>query len=115
MDIRVLNMSCTSLSTMAEVTDKLFTPAAAETVPLPLMLAFFNVMNHLALRGTLKYFIREHVRLAEGFVTHEVTANIETMANIASRMKNKKSATGTIFVSPPGYMYLPDQYNSSCT
>ena len=35
MDVRLMNMPCTSLDEMAEVTDKIFTPAAAETIPLP--------------------------------------------------------------------------------
>ena len=35
MDVRLMNMPCTSLSEMAEVTDKIFMPAAAETIPLP--------------------------------------------------------------------------------
>ena len=35
MDVVLMNMPCTSLSEMAEVTDKIFTPAAAETIPLP--------------------------------------------------------------------------------
>ena len=35
MDIRVMNMPCTSLSEMAEGTDKIFAPAAAKTIPLP--------------------------------------------------------------------------------
>ena len=34
-DVRLMNMPCTSLDEMAEVTDKIFTPAAAETIPLP--------------------------------------------------------------------------------
>ena len=34
MVVRLLNMPCTLLSEMAEVTDKIFTPAAAETIPL---------------------------------------------------------------------------------
>ena len=29
------------------------------------------------------------------------------MSNIATMMKDKKSSTGTVFVSPPGYRYLP--------
>ena len=35
MDVRLMNMPCTSLSEKAEVTNKIFTPAAAETIPLP--------------------------------------------------------------------------------
>ena len=107
MNFRVMNIPCTSLSDMEEVTDKIFTPAAAETIPLPPMLVYSNVIDHFALRGTLKYFEPEHVRFTEEFVTDEITAYVEIMANIARRMKNKKSTTGTVFVSPPCYMYLP--------
>ena len=54
MDVRLMNMLCTSLSEMAEVTDKIFTPAAAETIPLPPILVYSNVIDHLVLRGTLR-------------------------------------------------------------
>ena len=50
-DVRVMNMPCTSLSEMAEVTDKIFAPAVAETMPLPPILVYSNVLDHLALRG----------------------------------------------------------------
>ena len=53
MVVRVMNMPCTSLSEMAEVTDKIIAPAAAETIPLPPILVYSNVLDHLALRGTL--------------------------------------------------------------
>ena len=56
MDVRSMNMPFTSLSEMAEVTNKIFTPAAAETIPLPPILVYSNVIDHLALRGTLRYF-----------------------------------------------------------
>ena len=107
MDVRVLNTPCTSLSEMAEVTDKIFTPAATETILFATMLVFSNIIAHLALRETLKYFEPRHIRFTEAFVTDEVTAYVETMAIIARTRKNKKSATATIFVSLPGYMYLP--------
>ena len=51
LDVRVMNMLCTLLSEMAEVTDKMFAPASAETIPLPLVLVYSNVLDHLALRG----------------------------------------------------------------
>ena len=106
MDVRLMNMPCTSLSEMAEVTDKIFTPAAAETIPLPPILVYSNVIGHLALRGTLRYFDIQHTRLTEGSVTDEVVAFVETMSNVATRMRNKKPNTDTVFVSPPGYIYL---------
>ena len=82
----------------------MFTPAAAETIPLPPILVYSNVIDHLALRGSLRYFDTLSTRFTEGFVTDEVTAGIETMSHIATMMKNKKPNTGTVFVSPPGYL-----------
>ena len=108
MDVRLMNMPCTSLGEMAEVTNKIFTPAAAETIPLPPpILMYSNVIDHLALRGSLKYFDMQHNRFTEGFVTDEVVAYIEAISNITTRMRNKKPNAGTVFVSPPGYIYLP--------
>ena len=107
MDVRLMNMPCTTLNEMAEVTDKMFTPAAAETIPLPPILVYSNVIDHLALRGSLRHFDTLSTRFTEGFVTEEVTAYVETMSHIATMMKNKKPNTGTVFVSPPGYIYLP--------
>ena len=107
MDVRLMNMPCTTLNEMAEVTDKMFTPAAAETIPLPPILIYSNVIDHLALRGSLRHFDALSTRFTEGFVTDEVTAYIETMSRIATMMRNKKPNTGTVFVSPPGYIYLP--------
>ena len=92
---------------MAEVTDKIFTPAATGTIPLPPILVYSNVIDHLALRGTLRYFDLQHARFTEGFVTDEVVAYVETMFNITTRMRNKKPNTGTVFVSPPGYIHIP--------
>ena len=99
-DVRAMNMPCTSLSKMAEVIDKIFAPVAAETIPLPSILVYFNVLDHLALRGTLKFFEPGHPRFTEGFVMDEVTAYVETMSNITRTMENKKSTTGTVFTSP---------------
>ena len=107
MDARLINMPCTSLSEMTEVTDKVFTPAAAETIPLPPILVYSYIIDHIALRGTLRYFDIENERFTEGFVTDEVVAYVERMASVAKMMKDKKATTGTVFVSPPGYMYLP--------
>ena len=85
----------------------MFTPAAAETIPLPPILVYSNVIDHLALRGSLRHFDTLSTRFTEGFATDEVTAYVETMSHIATMMKNKKPNTGTVFVSPPGYIYLP--------
>ena len=106
MDVRLMNMPCTTLSEMAEVTDKLFTPAAAETIPLLPILVYSNVIDHLALRGSLRYFDMQSTRFTEGFITDEVVAYVETMSHIATMMKNKKPNTGTVFVSSPGYIHL---------
>ena len=102
-----MNMPCTTLNEMAEVTDKMFTPAAAETIPLPPILIYSNVIDNLALRGSLRHSDALSTRFTEGFVTDEVTAYIETMSRIATMTRNKKPNTGTVFVSPPGYIYLP--------
>ena len=50
--------------------------------------------------------MRDHER-PEEFMTDEVTNYVETMVNIARFMRNKKATTGTVFMSPPGYVYLP--------
>ena len=92
-----MNMPYTSLCEMAEVTDKIFTPVAAETIPLPPILVYSNVID----------FDMQHTQFTERFVTDEVVAYVETMSNIATMMKDKKPNTGTVFVSPPGYMCLP--------
>ena len=107
MIVTLMNMPCTSLSEMAEVTNKIFTPAAAETIPLPPILKYSNVIDHLALRGILRYFDMENEGFTEGFLADEVVAYVERMASVAKMMKDKKATTGTVFVSPPGYMYLP--------
>ena len=106
-DVRLMNMPCTTLNEMAEVTDKMFTPAAAETIPLPPILVYSNVIDHLPLRGSLRHFDTLSTRFTERFVTDEVTAYVEIMSHIATMMKNKKPNTGTVFVSPPGCVYLP--------
>ena len=106
-DVRLMNMPCTTLSEMAEVTDKIFTPAAAETIPLPPILLYSNVIDHLALRVSLRYFDMQSTQCTEGFITDEGVAYVEMMSNIDTTMKNKNQNTGTVFVSPPGYMHLP--------
>ena len=107
MDVRVMNMPCTTLSEMAEVTDKIFTPAAAQTIPLPPIIVYSNVIDHLALRGTLRFFESNDERFTEGFVTDEVTNYVETMANIARTMPNKKIFHRNSVHVAPGYVYLP--------
>ena len=109
MDVRVMNLPCTSLEEMAEVTCKVFGPAAnhAETIPFPPLLIYGNVIDHLALRGTLRYFAESNRNLTEEVMTAEVTAYIETMRNVIRRAQQKKPAVGVVFVSPPGYVYLP--------
>ena len=107
MDVRILNMPFTSRSKLAEVTDNMSTPAATKTIPHPPLQVYSNVIGHLALRGTLEFFEPGHERLTEGFMTDEVTNYVETMAHIARFMRNKKATTGTVFMSSPGYVYLP--------
>ena len=80
-----MNMPCTTLNEMAEVTDKMFTPAAAETIPLSPILVYSNLIDHLALRGSLRHFDTQSTRFTEGFVTDEVTAYVETMSHIATK------------------------------
>ena len=104
MDVRVMNIPCSSLD---EVMCKIFSPAAAETMSFAPFLIYCNVTDHLALRGTLRYFERDHPRLTEGFMTDEVTANIEAMKQVVRSVKNKKANAGVILVSPPGQIYLP--------
>ena len=51
MDVRVMNLPCSSLEDMAEVTGKVFGPAPnpTETIPFPPVLIYSNVIDHLAL------------------------------------------------------------------
>ena len=113
MDVRLMNMPCTTLNEMAEVTDKIFTPAGTETIPLPPVLVYSNVIDHLALRGSLRHFDTQSNRFTEGFVTDEVTAYIETVSYIVTTMKNKKPNTATVFVSPPGTFISQEHCNNS--
>ena len=102
-----MNMPSSSwLYEMLEVTCRIFAPAAAQTIPIPPILINSTVLDHLVLRCTLKYFEPDHPRFTEGFVTDEVTAYVEAMANTERTVRNKKATSGAIFVSPPGYMYL---------
>ena len=113
MDVRLMNMPCTTLNEMAEVTDKIFTPTGTETIPLPPIMVYSNVIDHLALRGSLRHFDTQSNRFTEGFVTDEVTAYIETMSYIVTTMKNKKPNTATVFVSPPGTFISQEHCNNS--
>ena len=109
MDVRVMNLPCSSLEEMAEVTCKVFGPTAnhSETIPFPPILIYSNVIDHLAFRGTLKHFEGGNRRLTEAVMTGEVVAYIETMRNVIGRVQRKKPTVGVIFVSPPGYIHLP--------
>ena len=108
-DVRVMNLPCSSLEEMAEVTCKVFGPTAnlSETIPFPPVLVYSNVIDHLALRGTLTYFEGGNRRLTEAEMTGEVVAYIETMRNVIARVQRKRHTVGVIFVSPPGYVHLP--------
>ena len=110
MDVRVMNMPCSSHSEMAEFTDKIFTPAAAETISLPPILVYSNVIDHLALRGTLKDFVLGYAPFTEGFVTDEVTAYLLTMSNITRMMKKELYSC-----RPQATCIYLDPYNISCT
>ena len=109
MDVRVMNLPCTSLEEMAEATCKVFGPTVnhAETIPFPPILIYSNMIDHLALRGTLKYFEGGNRRLTEEVITGEVVAYVEAMRNVIRRVQRMKPVVGVVFVSPPGYVYLP--------
>ena len=101
MDVRLMNMPCTTLNEMAEVTDKLFTPAAAETIPLPPILVYSNVIDHLALRGSLRYFDMQSTRFTEGFITDEVVANVETIISHCHNDEEQEAKYGNrICITP---------------
>ena len=109
MDVRVMNLPCTTLEEMAEVTCKVFGPTVnhAETIPFHPILIYSNMIDHLALRGTLKYFEGGNRRLTEEVMTGEVVAYVEAMRNVIRRVQRMKPVVGVVFVSPPGYVYLP--------
>ena len=109
MDVRVMNLPCTSLEEMTEVTCKVFGPAAnhTETIPFPPLLVYSNVIDHLALRASLKYFEGSNRRLTEELKTGEVVAYVEAMRNVIRSVQRKKPTVGVVFVSPPGYVQLP--------
>ena len=109
MDVQVMNLPCSLLEEMAEVTCKVFGPAAihSEAIPFPPLLIYSNVIDHLPLRGTLKYFEGGNRRLTEEVMTGEVAAYVEVMRKVIGRAQKKKPTVGVIFVSPPGYTFLP--------
>ena len=109
MDVRVMNLPCTSLEEMTEVTCKVFGPAVnhTETIPFPPLLIYSNVIDHLAFRATLKYFEGGNHRLTEELMTGEVVAYVEAMRTVIRHVQKKKHTIGVIFVSPPGYVLLP--------
>ena len=100
MGVRVMNMPCTSLEDMLEVTCKILDPAAAETIPLPSILIYCNVLDHIGLRGTLRYFEDGHSRYTEGFMTNEVTAHVTSMRNVVRTLQRKTSTAELMVVSP---------------
>ena len=109
MDIRVMNLPCSELKEMAEVTSKVFGPAPnpTETISSPPLLIYSNVIDHLALQGTLKYFEGGNRRLTKEIMTSEVVSYIEVMRSVIKRIQRKKPTAGVISVSPSGYVYLP--------
>ena len=114
MDVRLMNMLGTSLSEMVEVTNKIFTPAAAETIPLPPILVYSNVIDYLALRGTMRYFDIENKRFTDGFFTDEVVAYVERMASIAKMMKDKKQPRVGCSCHPLGTCTSQERSSNSC-
>ena len=66
---------------MIEVTIKVFGPAATETYSFFPLLIFCNVLFHITLRGTLRYFDPKHEKMTEGYMTHEVTAYVKAPRN----------------------------------
>ena len=113
MDVRVMNLPCTSLE--AEVTCKVFGPTVnhAETIPFPPILIYSNMIDHLALRGTLKYFEEGNRRLTEEVMTGEVVAYVEAMRNVIRRVQRMKPVVGVVFVSPPD-TYTCLNHSSKC-
>ena len=109
MDVRVMNLPCPSLDEMAELTCKVFGPTVyhTETIPFSPILIYSNMIDHLALRGTLKYFEGGNRRLTEEVMTGEVIAYVEAMRNVIRRVQRMKHVVGVVFMSPPGYVYLP--------
>ena len=107
MGVCVMSMPCTSLGDIIEVSCKIFTPSRRGNHSFSPLLIYSIVFDHLALRGTLRYFEPCHTRLTEGCTTDEVIAYVDLMANIARTVKSKRVTVGAMFVSSPGYMYLP--------
>ena len=109
MDVKIMNMPCSTLEDMIEVTCKVFGPALTETIPFPPLLVFSNVIDHLAVRGKLNRFEPERQQFTEEFVTNEVTAYLDSMRKVVRLAQRKRTDASVIFVSPPGYIHLPRQ------
>ena len=85
MDVHVMNKPRSLLHEMLEITFKIFAQAAAETIPFPPILIYRNVLDHLALRSTLKHFEPDHAQFTDGFITDEVTAYVKAMRTHPAR------------------------------
>ena len=109
MDVKIMNMPCSTLEDMIEVTCKVFGPALAETIPFPPLLVFSNVIDHLAVRGKLNRFEPERQLFTEEVVTNEVTAYLDSMRKVVRLAQRKRTDASVIFVSPPVYIHLPRQ------
>ena len=104
-----MNMPCSTLEDMIEVTCKIFGPALTETIAFPPIPVFSNIIDHLAVRGTLNRFEPERRQSTEEFVTNEVTAYLDSMRKVVRLAQRKRTDASVIFVSPPGYIYMPKQ------
>ena len=109
MDDRVMNLSCSLLKDIVEVTCKVFSPAAnpTETIPFPPLLMYSKVIDHLSLRGFLKDLEGGNRQLTEEVMTSEVVSYIEAMRIVIRCVQRKKPTARKIFESHPGYVYLP--------
>ena len=83
-DVRTLNMSCSTLQDMIEIAGKVFgaqgTPT--ETTPLPPLFIFSNVIDHPALLDTSKHFKEERAPKTQELLTdfvHEMRKVIRIM------------------------------------
>ena len=111
MDVRVMNLPCTSLGEMAEVTCNVCGPTSnyTETIPFPSLLIFSNVIDHLAVRGTLKHFEGEKRRLKEETMTAEVMAYVHFMRKVIRQVQGRRLTVEVFFVSALGDVHFPRQ------
>ena len=102
MDARVMKLPCATLEEMAEVTCKVFGPTSnhTETIPFPPLLIVTNVIDHLAIRGTLKHFGGGKGRLTEETMTAEVVAILHSMRKVIRHVLGRRSIVEVLFVSP---------------